>query len=225
MIELISVHLPKCAGVSFRQALERIYSPEAIYYDYDDHPSDPASPMNIDPDGFLKRHHREPSPELIGKKVVHGHFYVRKYELLKGCARIVFIRHPVERLISHYYFWLKLARSGHSLHEYVLDNNLSLLQFAQLPSTRYLYTRVYFREVDMKVFDFIGVFEDLPQETERLGRLLGKKIVLERANANPDPAYVDQRRRIMEDHEMVAALHASLAEDIRFYERVTNRIA
>jgi hypothetical protein len=222
MIELISVHLPKCAGTSLRQALERVYPADAIYYDYEDRPADPASAINLDPEGFLERHWAHPSLETTDKKVIHGHFYIKKYDNIKGCARIVFMRHPVERLIAHYYFWLSFARQGHTLHDYVLDNDISLLQFARIPFMRYFYTRVFFRDVDMKVFDFIGRYENMQQESRRLSRLIGKEIVLEHLNRNPHKAYVERHRKIMEDRKTVAALRESLAEDICLYERVTH---
>ena len=222
MIELISLHLPKCAGTSFMRALERVYTADSIYYDYKDRPADPASAINLDPEGFLERHRRHPSPDATHKKVIHGHFYIKKYDDIKGCARVVFIRHPVERLIAHYYFWLSIAKHGHTLHDYVLDNDISLLQFARIPFMRYFYTRVFFRDVDMKAFDFIGRYENIHQESQRLSRLICKEIVFEHLNRNPHEAYVERYREIMEDRKTVAALRESLAEDIYFYEKVTD---
>jgi hypothetical protein len=35
--------------------LEAAFGADAVYFDYDDRPADPSAPMNLDPDGFLKR--------------------------------------------------------------------------------------------------------------------------------------------------------------------------
>jgi hypothetical protein len=54
-VDLISVHVPKCAGTSLLAALERGLGSDAVYRDYRDGPGNPASPMNLDPDGFFER--------------------------------------------------------------------------------------------------------------------------------------------------------------------------
>ena len=52
-IEVISVHVPKCAGVSLRHVFESAYGDDAVLLDYGDRPADPTSPMNLDPREFL----------------------------------------------------------------------------------------------------------------------------------------------------------------------------
>jgi hypothetical protein len=223
MLELISVHVPKCAGTSFQQALDRAYTPEAIFYDYTDRPGDPASPMHLDPEGFLRRQRDEVPKVIAGKKVAHGHLYIRKYDGIKAAHRITFLRHPVDRAISQYFYWLKLARHGHKLHDYFLDNQLSLLEFARLPLVRYLYTRAYFREVDMGIFDFIGSYENIEQNVQKLGTLLGKDLRLERVNVNRSSSYEQRQREIQSDKTTLDQLRASLAEDVAFYETALQR--
>ena len=218
MLELISVHVPKCAGWSMYQALERVYSHDAILYDHADRPADPMSPMNLDRDGFIKRAQAQAATTLQGKLVVHGHFYVRKYEQIHARCRITFLRHPVERAISHYYYWLGSERHGHSLQDYVLDRQLSLVEFVHLPFIRFLYTKVFFRDVDMKTFDVIGSCESIEDDVRTVSRLLGKDLTLQRTNTNPFESYGQKQRDILADSKVRGALHDALAEDIRFYE-------
>jgi hypothetical protein len=130
------VHVPKCAGISLRHAFENAFGSDRLYQDYDDRPIDPASPINLDPEGFYERMAKRGNDFLAGKKVIHGHFNIRKYANLSARQRVTFFREPVDRTISHYFFWRETARHGHQLHDYVLDNRLTLEEFARLPMIR-----------------------------------------------------------------------------------------
>src|ERR1035437_220960 len=168
---IISVHTPKVAGTSFRLQLERLYGQKPILRDYDDDPVNPVSPISMDP----HRYDEEPIRSIFPKKVVHGHFHPRKYLLIENAFRMTFLRHPIENVISIYYFWRAHERStwDSPIFHYTKDNGLSLLRFAMLPKIRYLYTRSYFGEFDMRQFDFIGDYAKYDQELFRLGMCLG----------------------------------------------------
>jgi hypothetical protein len=220
MLELISVHVPKCAGTAFFTALERTYGADAIYHDFLDRPTDPASHFNMDPDGYFERSPQAVAPHLENKRVVHGHFHVHKYRhITHPCLRITFLRHPVERLISHYFYWLKLPRFGHNLHDYFLDQRLTLPQFARLPLIRRIYCDVFFRDVDLKIFDFIGAAERSDADLERLSRLLGRNLKPDPANVNSEPAYHDARQQILNDRSLIGQLTDLLSDDIELYWR------
>src|SRR5579875_762665 len=149
MLELISVHVPKCAGTAFRMALQQAYGRAELDLDYADRPLDPAAPMHLDPDGFFARRPEPPA----GARVVHGHFHAGKYRHLdEACPRIAILRHPVARTISHYEFWLRLAPAGHALHAYMRESGLDLLGFARLPFIRHAYARVLFAGLDRREF-------------------------------------------------------------------------
>ncbi|MDF2798283.1 MAG: hypothetical protein K0R85_1027 [Devosia sp.] len=219
-LELISVHVPKCAGSSFRETLERAYSTDAVAFDYGDRPVDPCSPGNLDPVGYVDRQWPTIEANIQNKLAVHGHFRASKYDFAgDSCARITFLRHPVDRLISHYYFWLSLPRHGHSLQDYLLDHELTLIQFAQLPYMQYFYTGLFFQGVDMKRFDFIGRCDAMPTEIERLGTLLGRRLEMRHTNINSYAGYQEVRRHTIDDASTLSTLKSLLADDIRFYER------
>lgn len=77
IIELISLHLPKCAGTSFRRALERVYTADSIFYDYKDRSVDQTSAINLDPEGFLERHRRDRALILLTRKLFTDTFTSR----------------------------------------------------------------------------------------------------------------------------------------------------
>lgn len=223
-IELISVHVPKSGGSSFREALQRAYTPERIFFDYADRPLDPVSPMNVDPDGFLASREAAHRGDCLNKRAIHGHFWIKKYDHMpRTCFRTAFLRHPVDRLISHYYFWLGWPRRGHNLQNYILDNRLTLLQCARLPALRYFYTQYFFRDVDLACFDFIGFSETLNADGETLSRLLGTPLAIGRINTNAHQGYDAARRELSEDARTMGLLRDLLADDIRFYEAARAR--
>jgi hypothetical protein len=177
MIELISVHVPKCAGTSLLSALVGAYGAAAVYIDNEDAPGHPTSPVNLDPVGYFAGFGRSGYPFLAGKSVVHGHVHIGKYDCLPDrCLRATFLRHPVARAISHFRYWQQHPRRSHPLHHYMLDNQLDILRFAGLPLIRYFYSRTFFGGVDRSRFDFIGCVETLEPDLSRLGQMIGRPL-------------------------------------------------
>jgi hypothetical protein len=213
MIDVISVHVAKCAGTSFRHALQRAYGADAVYLDYDDRIADPASAMNLRPGEFFAAASSSGYPWMAGKRVVHGHFHIRKYDAYPApCARIAFLRHPVAHTISLYHFWRRLPRAGHSLQNYMLDNDLTLLEFARLPYIQYFYERVYFAGVDRSAFDFVGSVEQLERDSGRLSRVLGVPLEVPSMNLGPQPAAPE-----WSDPNLRRELASIRKDDIRLY--------
>jgi len=68
-MELISLHVPKCAGSALLEALKGIYGEENFYLDYEDQVIRPASPVNIDPEGYVRYFKTLREPLLAGKRV------------------------------------------------------------------------------------------------------------------------------------------------------------
>jgi hypothetical protein len=72
------------------------------------------------------------------KKCVPGHFMPLKYRLLQTSLRkryVLWMRNPVDRLISHYFFWKSntdLGRAGDS-HRKMVEDNWSLEKFCLRP--------------------------------------------------------------------------------------------
>jgi hypothetical protein len=225
-VEVISVHVPKCAGASLFRIFQAAYGSEHIYRDYVDRPVDPTSPMNLDREAFFQRAATAGFGFLDGKRIVHGHFNIRKYEGVRARLRVTFLRDPVERTISHYYFWQTLPRSGHVLHDYVLDHRLSLADFARLPLIRDFYSLVFFGGVAMEQFDFIGFHNRLEHDFVALLTLLGlDRRPLPIENANSSAAYRSERERVSQDHALLHSLRDALSGDIAFYDKIREKWA
>ena len=167
-LKIISVHIPKCAGTSFLNWLKDAFGQASVLQDYDDKPMDPSSICNMDPVSHKQKVIQNFSQISNGKKVVHGHFLASKYDFIPN-YKITFLRNPIERALSNYFYWMSVPVTNNKLHEYVVNNNLEWEDFVSLPIISKIYSGLFFENIDMKTFDFIGdcaIFED---ELQRFG--------------------------------------------------------
>ena len=124
---LFFLHVPKAAGTTLHAILEKHYANRETY--------------TID--GLRVRESIETfkgmSPaELRGIRLVKGHMPFGLHAFTPSPARyITFLRNPVERAVSYYYY---VKRSpAHYLHRKVVDNDMSLAGFVQSRLTTELY--------------------------------------------------------------------------------------
>jgi len=214
--KIISLHTPKSAGTSLRHAFNTAYGEDHVLEDYEEIPDNVISRASIDPDYYV----RNPIFSLGKYKVVHGHFLPQKYGFIDNALRITFLRNPIENLISIYFYWKTLKNTNNPVHDYVTENNLSLLEFASLPKMRWLYTKVYFSDYDMNKFSFIGDFSNLKSEMTRLSDLIDVNIDsgIHENKTNLEDKQESVRRKSECDKNTVRVLEQLLREDISFYE-------
>lgn len=157
---LVSVHLPKTAGASFATILRAAYG-ERLRLDYADFP------INTDP---VERQTAALAAGLSvaadpddGFACVHGHFLPIKYLLLASSrppvSFVTWLRHPVDRVVSHYHFWRRYQpQEAARLHRRVQDEAWSLERFCLCPELRNLYSQ-FFWAFPVTNFSFVGVTE------------------------------------------------------------------
>jgi len=220
-LKLIFVHIPKSGGTSVRATVTEFFSRDLVLADYDDRPNDPISPMNIDPYGFLDRCRQQNALALANKAAVIGHFWIAKYEGVAADVRATILREPISRATSQFFFW-PAQNANNALHQYVISNHLTFIEFARIPRVNSLYTSIYFRDVDMAQFDFIGTYDRLSQDwTPTLARMGIPALPRRELNRTIDlvAEYDTRRSEILDDHRMMARLRDLFADDLRFYER------
>jgi hypothetical protein len=169
---LISVHVPKCAGTSFRHVLHGIYG-EEIWYNYG----------TI----FSKEHARA---ELVpaGTQMIHGHFLADSFDALFPERRLLtWVRHPVERLVSNYYHCMRSPDMRDDCCRALHQQKLSLREFADLDWMRNMTTR-YLAGKPVADFHFVGIMEHFEESMRHFSTLLGFRTVMKlpRENTNPD---------------------------------------
>jgi len=157
-----------------------------------------------------------------GKRLVHGHFRARRY-VAAHAYWMTFLRHPVDNLISIYFFWMASSEPSHALHARFIRERPTILDFAAYSGFQSLMSETYFGGFDMSRFDFIGFHEsrdaDIPRLAANLGLPLTTEVYENRTNAGPG------RRELETDPNVRRRLHTVLAADIRFYDRARNEIA
>ncbi|MBL8690112.1 MAG: sulfotransferase family 2 domain-containing protein [Rhodospirillaceae bacterium] len=206
-LDLISLHVPKAFGTSLGKVLAEHYGPQCMLRDYG---------VSLESGGAR----RLVKPNLQpGTLVVHGHFPAARYADMPARRRVTFLRDPVRRTVSHFFFWQTEPRHGNAVHDQLLDGRLGLLEFARLPAIRRFYADTVFGGCDMRSFDLVGIVEDLARDWPRFQRLTGIQAQLPHLNRNSYPGYAEIIGHVMSDAALLRELRGILAEDIEFYAR------
>jgi hypothetical protein len=216
---LVSVHMPKTAGLSFRATLEEHFGKQ-FAHDYVD------SPLAYPP---AERHQMAleasisslGSNALAGVKCIHGHFLPVKYLPLtqqRHCQFVTWLREPVARLISHYHYWHRSygipSAYTSELHRRVVEESWTLEEFCLSPELRNIYTEFLWR-FPFQRLDFIGVTEFFDDDFHWFCKLfLGVELEPRRINVGSETC--------VEEHLSAAAIakvsqyHAA---DVALYRR------
>jgi len=129
---------------------------------------------------------------------------------------MTFLRHPVDNILSIFNYWLSIPTQPHSLHQKFKENPVDLLEFSKIESLRYLYTKTYFGDWDMKKFHFVGSHENREADLGRLGERLG--VAFDPSiYVNPTTDWNPVKKPAVDD-ETLAELAEILADDIALYE-------
>ena len=111
---LIFLHIPKAAGSTLHPVLERHYSKRTY--------------RTISLPEQLEAFKQSPEAERHRIHLLKGHMPFGMHEYLKGRSRyITLLRHPAERVVSHYYYVKR--QPGHYLHHHVAAG-MNLAEFA-----------------------------------------------------------------------------------------------
>jgi Sulfotransferase family len=156
---LISVHIPKTAGSSFREALQENFA-DRLYLDYTDRP------LSTNTKDHLRRFSNKCKLRAFRGRfqkqydAAHGHFIADKYAFLGGDARhAVFFRDPVDRVISHYRHRMRNPSPIDPVNKLLHDDHMPVEAFSELPSQQNLYA-TFLGNMPVEKFDFVGLTEE-----------------------------------------------------------------
>jgi Sulfotransferase family len=201
-LEIISIHVPKTGGTTFGNILQRVYGGNRIFLDY---------PWQDPVDTVERDHHL---------KAIHGHFSASKYQNFPAhIKRIVWIRNPIDRLISHYFYWksLPVSHQAGDLHRYVIENNLGLLDFAKISAIRNHISQWYIN-IALNEFYFVGIHEFFEDDWNHLSRLLKfESFEVSSQNENKNKNY-QLFKKSTEFREIILKLIDLNSEDMHLYQ-------
>jgi hypothetical protein len=213
----IIVHTHKCGGTSLKHALVAAFGPAQVREDYTHGMQNPGSLLNLDPE----RYWRQVSCEPV-RGIAIGHFPITAYAHVGDALRIALLRHPVDRMISHYFFWRGQTppNEENKLWHSVRRGEFSLEEFCRVPLISGLYRHGYFRDFDMRRLDLLIVHERMAKGVTELSQLLGHPISLPLVNTTSLSwsGYETAKSAIRNDRRLWNELCRSLSDEITFYE-------
>ena len=178
----MSLHIPKTAGTSFRKALDAEYGGD----------------LGVIYDGTVVDARRF--------RAVHGHFHASELRRVARRAKwIMWLREPVDRLVSYYDFWSQSERHGNPNHDHFLESGMSLEDFVEWEPIRSEFARQYVANLEPDDFFFVGITERYEGDLARLAQLLGWRTEGLATRTNVAPTKIssvddDLRRHIEEIH-------------------------
>ncbi len=211
---ILSVHIPKTGGGSFEQALASVLGDRLISFNIT-HVTIPA----YHPRRWLRElkaawFWRRLPP---GWSVIHGHFRACEAKRrFPGAWLAVWLRDPVERVVSHYYYWLRRPDPIHPTCCRVVRARMPLERFVELRSLQNLQWR-FVCGIDINEFDFIGLTEEYQRSLELFSRrfLSGQRLQPITRNVNPN--------RAQRGYDIPPELARRIAElnrkDVELYQR------
>jgi hypothetical protein len=209
-IELISLHIPKTAGTSFRNILKSVYGERAVVR------------VDIPIESERAPHEKavQGPPRLPGgARVLHGHFRVkdlrRHYGLEAGIPVVTWLRDPVERVVSNYFYLQRILRGilDEQKHSVALLNKMerTLPEYARAQIARDRMAK-FLDGMALGDLFFVGVQEHFEEDLADLSVKLGwKRAVTFRHNDSRAP-------RAPVSDEIRAEIRRLNAHDAALYE-------
>jgi len=221
---LISTHIPKTAGVSFKKALYQYFGQNEVFTDYLEayEHYGPRRRHRL----VLNRATRILAREKIGKdplkkrkKCIHGHFMPFKYLPLKDIEDTLFItwlRNPVDRVVSHYNYWKRVSSKEtyykFTNHKKMQNEKWSLEKFCLHPIMKNLCSE-YLWGFPLRCFDFIGVMEHYREDLKYFANtFLNCELPYEYCNETQNASSVNSK--------LIAKIKKYHSKDIDLYKRV-----
>jgi hypothetical protein len=178
MVEIISIHIPKTAGQTFQKILQELYGKK-------------LDPRHGRKEFFPKKIREKKLIKTIptGVTVIHGHLFyqhVKPLHLSHHAKVITWLRDPVERMISNYYYLMKQVRKKPK-HPHADKINYSLIDYANIDVVQNRMHR-YLEGMDLKDLFFCGFTETSAEDLKRLAELLDWPYIpkVERVNDGSD---------------------------------------
>jgi len=187
MVEkIISMHIPKTAGTTFKSYLYSAYNNDVIVTS--------TKPLFTRCDELSNRDKLHLN--TFNEHVVHGHFTFDEIEYNKEYFYITWLRDPVERVISHYFFWKnKPDINMHPIEKKIKYENLSLSEFAEIPCMRNI--GLYFLGKEgVRKMNFIGITELFDESMQ----LLSKQLKNEFSMINIEKQRVNTQKEFVSDY-------------------------
>lgn len=220
------MHIPKTGGNTFRAHLKEVFGDDICFvytsqWRFVDVYT--PTPMVRFYRGLraLRSKFRDRSQLRPTDRCIHGHFRAESYmDLFPDGLAMTWVRDPVERLLSQYYYWKRRPFREHSICNLLIRNNLSPLEFAEIEVMRNLQCR-YFNTKALQDFGFVGITEQFDACLDGFYRLVGVQTKRSEArNKNPNKS-TNTRYEI--DPAVRARIAALNSRDCKLYDEAVEQ--
>ncbi|MCF8238480.1 MAG: sulfotransferase family protein [Saprospiraceae bacterium] len=189
MLDIIFIHIHKTGGKSLSAILQEVYGRKTTFR-LNQNVFRGSTPDEIDL--------RELFPDST--KILSGHLpypFLREIVEQDNPRLITWLRDPVERVLSNYYWRLNLDRS-HKLEQTVKPGkDITLEEFIHIPKNQNRMS-TFLEGLSLKDLYFLGMMETYDRDLESLAQKLGWKKV-PRIHTNINPTFIKEPRQVSPD--------------------------
>jgi hypothetical protein len=212
---ILSLHVPKAAGNSFRQLLQADFG-ERMMPDYGDWAgfNVPEAVERCRVRTLAMRSRRD---ELLEKyDVIHGHFAPDKYlGLFPREDFVAFFRDPYQQAMSHYCFLARNPQREHLEEKMFHEARMTLHDYLSWEAFRDHQTQ-YLGSLSIEDFAMVGLSEEFYRSVDLFNAIFGRGLKGDMfLNVNPDHQGVPYTI----DHDVRKAVEKYRALDIELYRR------
>jgi len=212
---ILSVHVAKAAGNSFRELLKASFG-DRMMGDYGDWAGFDTPEAN-ERRALRTAAMRGRAAELAEKyDVIHGHFQADKYAGLFPSAKYVaFFRDPYQQSVAHYYFLLRNPQRDHPEERFFHEAKMTLQDYLRWDAFKNHQSQ-YLGSISIGDFAMVGLAEHFARSIARFKSIFGRELGQERfANVNPERSSAGYPI----DGEIRKAVEKYRAADIELYRR------
>jgi hypothetical protein len=215
---IVSIHVPKTAGMSFRLRLEAAFGPRLLrdYTDWIGLETDEVRAQRAEQTAKLRFRRDE---LLRDYDIIYGQFVADKYAgVFPTTEFTAFFRDPYQRAVSHYEFLLRHSEIGHPLVRKVREDRPSLPELLKAYPN---YQSTFLGMVPLEDFAMVAITEQYERGVALFEAAFGKKLPpeVERGNINPE-----RRGSVYEiGPDVRKAIDSHHAGDVELYHRACER--
>lgn len=214
---LISVHYPKAGGTTINDLLVDNFG-DCLLREYS------LDPLSVIDEYGVKICDYSPNEIGYNIKAIHGHFHPERFSHVENTRYITFLRHPLDILISLYFFWKGSEFNAHPIYHRFKQENPDIFSFAAYPAINTLMSETYFGGFDTTRFEFVGFHENRQNDLARLAELLDAQFDMDLHSNNTsdllDEDLMHERHDITESLETRQKITDILAKDVKFFEKM-----
>ncbi|MDP8219642.1 MAG: capsular polysaccharide synthesis protein [Candidatus Theseobacter exili] len=210
---VVSIHLPQTAGTSFRKILSSTYH-DRVMFDYGDKIMDSSSKTNL----FREERRKKKIDYLLElkheelPKIIHGHFYAKKYISFRGIFKFTtIVREPLALVISLYNYLNDRPDSNPIVDKaknMTFENFIEDEWFVNIMTTQ-------LKGFEIDDFELIGLQEEFDLYKSRFMSLFGIKFENESIYENTSNTKKVELSSISD--ELKSKFYLLNAKDVDFY--------